>query len=464
MIELKGKYTDAKIFLDEVEDGVYGLIYDEINSETSKGLKVRVMCDAHVGKGACVGYSQELGKYLKPSTIGVDISCGMLSASFSSDNTLNLKNIDEEIRDNVPMGFEVNEDIKFKNIPFGEVQMVANEFVKKFNEKFGTSYVAPEYNEKWLMSKLKDIDMDVNKFYSAIGTLGGGNHFIEIGKSDKTGDYWVTVHTGSRNFGLKICDYWTNVAKGKVFVASKEYNMELDNIILNTYPKSDIPKKIRDLKSRYELGIDKEYLEGENLIGYLFDMIFAQHYATWNRRTILNTIKEVLGITKFDEEIHSIHNYVDFKDFVIRKGSISSFVGEKMIIPFNMRDGILICEGKSNEDWNNSAPHGAGRLMSRSKAKESVNIDAFRKSMEGIYSTSVCKGTLDESPFAYKNSEMIENAIEPTATILDKIKPILNIKDKSEGESWKDRKAKKKRDEKLRNERKEVSYRKMKRF
>lgn len=174
MIELKGKYTDAKIFLDEVEDGVYGLIYDEINSETSKGLKVRVMSDAHVGKGACVGYSQELGKYLKPSTIGVDISCGMLSASFSTTNILNLEEIDNKIRENVPMGFNVNDEIKFKNIPYNDVQTLANEFVKKFNKKFGTSYTAPEYNNKWLLTKLKEIDMDVGKFYSAIGTLGGG--------------------------------------------------------------------------------------------------------------------------------------------------------------------------------------------------------------------------------------------------------------------------------------------------
>jgi len=462
MIELKGKYTDAKIFLDEVEEGVFAQIFDVINSPTSKGLKVRIQCDTHVGSDICIGFTMELGKYLKPSTIGVDIGCGMLSASFSTTKVLDLEDIDNMIRENVPMGFNVHDDIKFKTIPFGDVQVVATEFVKKYNEKFGTSYVAPEYNEKWLDNKMSDIGMDTNKFFSAIGTLGGGNHFIEMGKSDKTGNYWVTVHSGSRNFGLKIAEYWTNVAKGKVFVASKDYNIELDNILLNTFPKSDIPKKVRDLKARYALGLDKQYLEGENLMGYLFDMIFAQQYALWNRKTMLSLIKDALNIRKFDEEIHSIHNYVDFKDFIIRKGAISSYVGEKMVIPFNMRDGILICEGKSNEDWNNSAPHGAGRLMSRSKAKESVNLDAFRKSMEGIYSTSVCKGTLDESPFAYKDSEMIEKAIEPTATILDKIKPILNIKDKSEGVSWKDRKANKKKDQKLRAERQEVSFTKMK--
>lgn len=290
------------------------------------------------------------------------------------------------------------------------------------------------------------------------------NHFIEVGKSDKTHDYWVTVHSGSRNFGLKIAEHWTNVAKGKVFVATKEYNIELDNITMNTYPKSDIDKKIKDLRTRYNLNIDKEYLDGEHLVGYLFDMIFAQQYALWNRKTMLSLIKKSLGIKKFDEEIHSIHNYVDFKDFIIRKGAISSYEGQKMIIPFNMRDGILICEGKSNEDWNFSAPHGSGRLMSRSKAKESVDLKDFQRVMKDVYSTSVCKSTIDESPFAYKNSEMIEKAIEPTALVLDKIKPILNIKDKSEGVSWKDRKEQKKKDKQRHKERDDVAYTKMKKF
>ena len=174
MIELKGKYTDAKIFLDEVEEGVFTLIYNEINSETSNGLKVRIMCDAHVGKGACVGYTQELGKYLKPSTIGVDIGCGMLSARFSGRSTLDLEKIDNLIRENVPMGFDMHKDIVFKNIPFDDVQVVADNFIVKFNEKFGTSYDSPSYNDKWLTSKLKDIGIDEGKFYKSIGTLGGG--------------------------------------------------------------------------------------------------------------------------------------------------------------------------------------------------------------------------------------------------------------------------------------------------
>lgn len=174
MIELKGKYTDAKIFIDEVEEGVYTQIYNVINSETSNGLKVRIMSDVHVGSDICIGFSMELGKYLKPSTIGVDIGCGVLSASFSGKTPLDLEKIDNLIRDNIPMGFGMHEDIKFKNIPFGDVQVIADNFIVKFNEKFGTSYDSPTYNEKWLTSKLKDIGIDEGKFYKSIGTLGGG--------------------------------------------------------------------------------------------------------------------------------------------------------------------------------------------------------------------------------------------------------------------------------------------------
>jgi RNA-splicing ligase RtcB len=377
---------------------------------------------------------------------------------------MDLEKLDIKIREKVPMGMNLQESIRFHEIPFGDVQEIANSFVEKYNQKFKTSYVAPIYNEEWLTNKLTQVGMYTKKFYSAIGTLGGGNHFIEVGKSENSSNYWLTIHTGSRNFGLKIAEYWINVARGKVFVETEDFKSEMREIVENTTPKSEISKKIKDLRERYSLNINPEYLEGENLINYIFDMIFAQQYALWNRQTILSLIKKALNIKNFDEEVHSIHNYIDFKDFIIRKGAISSYIGEKMIIPFNMRDGILLCEGKSNEDWNNTAPHGSGRLMSRGKAKESVSLDDFKRVMKDIYSTSVCKSTIDESPFAYKNSKMIETMIEPTVTILDRIKPILNIKDKSEGESWKDRKAKKKKDENLRRERDEMSYRKMKRM
>jgi len=464
MIELKGKFADAKIFIDEVEEGVVEQIMHTLDSETSKGLKVRIMPDTHVGKGCVIGFSMELGKFLNPNMIGVDLGCGMLSASFSNQTSMDLEKLDIKIREKVPMGMNLQESIRFHEIPFGDVQEIANSFVENYNKKFNTSYVAPLYDEEWLTNKLTQVGMDTKKFYSAIGTLGGGNHFIEVGKSENSPNYWLTIHTGSRNFGLKIAEYWINVARGNVFVETEDFKSEMREIIENTTPKSEISKKIKDLRERYSLNLNPEYLEGENLINYLFDMIFAQQYALWNRQTILSLIKKALNIKNFDEEVNSIHNYIDFKDFIIRKGAIASYIGEKMIIPFNMRDGILLCEGKSNEDWNNTAPHGSGRLMSRGKAKESVSLEDFKRVMKDVYSTSVCKSTIDESPFAYKNSKMIETMIEPTVTILDRIKPILNIKDKSEGESWKDRKAKKKKDENLRRERDEMSYRKMKRM
>jgi RNA-splicing ligase RtcB len=455
MIELKGKYTDAVIMIDDVEEGVFEQVYDIINSSTSNGLKVRIMPDTHQGNSICIGFSMELGVYLNPMHIGVDIGCGMASASFSKDVKIDLEKVDTLIRERIPMGFNLQERKRLKNIPFDEVQKIADIFIKKYNDKFGTSYVVPTYDEKWLKNKLKQIKMDDNKFWNAIGTLGSGNHFVEVGRSDNYKKYWVTIHSGSRNFGLKIADYWTNVARGKVVVASDEYNKERDEIIMNTFPKNLIPSKLEELKNKYSLGINKEYLTGDNMMGYLFDMIFAQQYALWNRMTMLDIFKTIIEISDYDEVIHTIHNYIDFNDFIIRKGAIPSYKGEKMIIPFNMRDGILLCEGKSNPDWNFSAPHGSGRLLSRSKAKVSIDMKKFKETMKGVYSTSVCKETLDESPFAYKRSDIIEKAIEPTAVILDRIKPILNIKDTGKSVSWKERKAAaKKRDKDRQAERK----------
>ena len=460
MLELKGKYNkDCKIFTTDIENEAIGLIQSILDQPVSNDVKIRIMPDVHAGKSIVIGFTMPLTDLINPQICGVDIGCGMLSARFSDKYKLDLEKIDNKIRENLPMGFNIHESNMFNSIPFGDVQRVADIFTVKFNEKFKTTYKSPTYNENWLMNKLKDIGMDVNTFFKSIGTLGGGNHFIEVGVSDLSGDYWVTIHSGSRNFGLKIADYWTNVAKGKVLVASDEYNKELENIILNTEPKKLIPIKIKELKDKYKMGVSKEYLSGDNLIGYLYDMIFAQYYAVWNRQVMLDIIKDSMGVKEFDEIISTVHNYIDFNDFIIRKGAISSYEGQKMVIPFNMRDGLLICEGKSNNDWNYSAPHGAGRIMSRSEAKKKVDLSKFKTTMKDVYSTSITKDTLDESPFAYKNSELIEELIQPTAIILERVKPILNIKDAGKSISWKERKLKKKKRDLERE-----SSRKMKRF
>jgi len=446
MIELKGKYNkNCKIFINDVESEALTLIQKILDQQVSEGVPVRIMPDVHAGKGIVIGFTMPLTKTISPNYVGVDIGCGMTSFKLISKNQkLNLEKINNEIRENIPMGFNIHETSKFKNIPFEEVQKIADLFTKNYNKKFGTTYISPIYNEKWLDTKLKNIKINPNKFWNAIGTLGGGNHFIEIGLSKKTNEHWITIHSGSRNFGLKIANYWTNIAKGKVNVASTDYNEKLNDIVLNTEPKSEIPKKIKELKENHNLGINKEFLQGSDMMGYLYDMIFAQQYAHWNRLVMMYIIKNILNVHDIKNPIHTIHNYVDFNDFIIRKGAISSYKDQKIIIPFNMRDGILICEGKSNSDWNFSAPHGAGRLMSRTEAKSKIDLKKFKNSMSGIYSTSVNKNTLDESPFAYKSSKVIENAIHSTATIIDKIKPVLNIKDGGSNETWKERRKKKK--------------------
>jgi RNA-splicing ligase RtcB len=381
-------------------------------------------------------------------------NCGMKSGKLSA-NSLDLEKIDKRIRELVPMGFDIHEDVYKGELPFADVQKTADLFTQKFNEKFGTTYTSPTYDEKWLSQKLKDIKMDESKFYKSIGTLGSGNHFIEVGE-DENGDYWATVHTGSRNFGLKVAEYWVNVAKGKVIKTSKEYDDEFKYITENTIPKSDIPKKIKELKEKHGLGVNKDYLQNENMFGYLMDMVFAQKYAELNRSVILNNVGRAIGgLKQFDDTIECVHNFINFSDMVIRKGAISAYENEKVIIPFSMKDGLIIARGKSNEDWLCSAPHGAGRLMSRSKAKETIDLKDFKAVMKGIYSTSVNKSTIDESPFAYKNADMIKELIEPTVEILHTVKPVLNIKDSSSGQSWKKKKAeKKKRDLERKNQRK----------
>ena len=440
MIELKGKYNkDCKILTDNIELEAYSLIQAILDQPVSEGVPIRIQADTHVGKGIVIGFCMPLNNtMLNPLHIGVDCGCGMLSGRFSGNYKLDLPTVDRDFKSAVPMGFNVHETAQFLTIPYNEVQEVADRFVIEYNKKFGTSYIAPTYNEKWLNGRLKDMKMDESKFWLAIGSMGGGNHYGEVGV-DSNGDYWFTIHCGSRNFGLKVADYWCNVARSQMMITPDFYAKELENIKLNTFPKNLIPKKMQELKDKYKVGINKEYLLGENMMGYLFDMIFAQLYAEWNRRTILNIFKDIVGISKFEEIISTVHNYIDPKDMIIRKGAIAAYKGQKLIIPMNQKEGFLLCEGKSNPDFLWSGPHGAGRKWSRSKAKEMVTVAQVEESMKGIYTTSVCKETLDESVFCYKNSSDIERLIEPTVTILDKIKPIWNVKDTCKSISCKEK-------------------------
>lgn len=455
MLELKGKFTDAIIMIDDVEDEALSQIYRMINHPAFTE-PVRIMVDVHAGKGSVIGFTMPLTEKIIPNIVGVDGSCGMLSFNVGkiSENKDDLLKMDDKIRNVVPMGTNIHQrsaiPSKFfeKNFPWDAVNDLAKKFIVEYNKKFDSSFEATTFDYDWFLKKQKQIGMRQDA-EMAIGTLGGGNHFLEVGKAETNGDVWITIHCGSRNFGKEICEYHQNVAKRLLDNKRNVLLRDKIDVIRKTADSKTIESRIQEAKK--ELGVDlnginingMEYLEGQLAIDYFMDMIFINGYATFNRKVIADNILKALALKQIDS-IECVHNYINFVDMIIRKGSISSYLGERSIIPFNMADGLLICEGKSNADWNFSAPHGSGRLMARGVASRSINLEDFQYKMKDVVSTSVCKSTLDESPQAYKNSKMIERLIEPTVTILDRVKPLLNIKDKGETLTWKERKEKEK--------------------
>ena len=392
MLEYKGRCGTAKVMTDNVDSATVSQIYEFLNHEAFTNPVV-VMPDCHKGNGAVIGFTMEMTDMVIPNVVGVDINCGMNSFNVGK-NVLaesSRKDIDEAVRATIPFGTNVHR--KTTSIDRDWWKSVRDRhrlFVMKYNKRYNTSYGLKTFNDKWLQLKCDDIGMDFTRVIRSIGTLGGGNHFIELGKSQLTGDYWFTVHSGSRQFGLKICNFWQRKA-GKGALA---------------------------------------YLTGDDMFGYLSDMIVAQMYAELNRHTMVNLIIDSCRISwdVVKQIIYTNHNFIDFDDFIIRKGAIRSYVGEYMIIPFNMEDGILLCSGRSNPEWNFSAPHGAGRVASRSWAKKNLNLEETKHRMEqnDIYFSRLPK---DELKGAYKDPKVIEEAIEPTAMIVDRFKPVLVMKE-----------------------------------
>ncbi len=406
MIKLEGTYNkDCKIFADEIEEPSYALIQNILNEKATENAKIRIMPDTHLGKGIVIGFTMPLTDRVNPFHIGVDIGCGMLCAKLGEEiKNMPLEYIDEKIKSIIPMGREIQPQRQSELFNTEELNELIKNFTVNYNKRYNTNFAILEIDDRYIKNMLDRIHIESKKFYRSLGTLGGGNHFIEMGAS-KNNDYYLTIHSGSRNFGTRICNYHVDKNKSKI-EAAKDFFENFENI---------------------ENDSEKYYLENEDMFDYCIDMVVAQYYAKINRDTILKIISNELNI-KIENTFQSVHNFIDFEDFIIRKGAIRSYKNEKMIIPFNMRDGILICEGKSNEDWNCSAPHGAGRVLSRTQAKSEININDFIDSMKGIYSSSICKHTLDEAPQAYKDSKTIEKLIEPTANITDRLKPVLNIK------------------------------------
>lgn len=433
MIELKGKYNqDCKIFLEEVEEGAIELVQNILNHEISEGVQVRIMPDTHVGKGIVIGFTMPMTTMVNPNYIGVDIGCSVTSYKLNKRfDAAGLPQIDKKIRKAVPMGHEIRKGKDFNYWWVDEYMQTVtdnvNQFIDQWNIRFSENKPAMTIDREYIAELCKKIGTGEKMFYNSVGSLGGGNHFIEIGESANDGSHYLTIHSGSRNFGLKVCNYHAKKMTAAKF-RPQEYHDEFKDITQNTIPTSDIPIKLAELNERYGVGKKELLLKGDDMYEYLVDMVIAQTYAEFNHRAMAHSIFVGLRDVEAVDMIHSKHNFIDPQDWIIRKGAIRAYEGERMIIPFNMRDGLLICEGKSNADWNCSAPHGAGRILARNQAFKILDMEEFEKEMEGVYSTSVCKSTLDEAPMAYKDKDVIINAIQDTAVILDTVKPILNIK------------------------------------
>ena len=400
---VEGKHNTAKVFTDVVDEKSLQQIKTLCDQEFTSGARIRLMPDVHAGAGCTIGTTMTIKDKIVPNLVGVDIGCGMETLMIHKDSEaaqkFNPAQLDMIIRKNIPCGFDIR--------------------------KFEHQYVA---EVEW--DNIKGI-YNKHRAQFSLGTLGGGNHFIEADK-DEEGNLYIVVHSGSRHAGLEIAEYYQEMAwrqlNGKtkadldamisqLKAEGRETEIEAKRVEMNAQIKTQIPK-------------DLAYVSGYLFDDYINDMRIMQHFAMLNRKAMINTISIGLHLKKEEivDQFTTIHNYIDTENMILRKGAVSAQKGEKLLIPINMRDGSLICLGKGNEDWNCSAPHGAGRVMSRMKAKKELSMEEFKAEMSGIYSTTVTKETLDEAPMAYKTMDDIVANIGPTADILNVIKPIYNFK------------------------------------
>lgn len=422
---------DLKIFTDDIEQEAVNQINELLDQEAFKDSKIRIMPDVHAGKGCVIGFTGNLGNKVIPNIVGVDIGCGMLCVELGNID-LDLERLDKIIREYVPSGFEVHDERKYKFLELQDLKC---------------------YRE------LKD----TKRLERSIGTLGGGNHFIEI-DIDEDNNKYLVIHTGSRNLGKQVAEYYQELANQLCNYNIGEYK-EKQQELIKTYKeqgkKQEIQSALMELKEEYKIDHKKipkdlAYLEGQYREDYLHDMKICQEFAKDNRLCIAKQIlcnyfqlpyyegyksvrlrKKAMSTCDWYTQdmierdfwyFETIHNYISFEDNIVRKGAISAKKGEMVLIPMNMRDGCIIGIGKGNDDWNQSAPHGAGRIMSRMKAKETFNLDEYKESMKNIYTTSVNEDTIDEAPFVYKPMQEIIDNIGDTVDIIKIIKPIYNFK------------------------------------
>lgn len=396
MLELNGKYNTAKVFTDVIDNESISQIINLLNQSYIQGSTIRMMPDVHAGAGCTIGTTMTIKDKVCPNLVGVDISCGMHTIKLKEKH-IELQKLDKLIRSEVPSGFSI------RNTPH------------RFTEKVNLEDL---YCAKFI---------NMNRATHSIGTLGGGNHFIEANKDDD-GNIYIVVHSGSRHLGVEIANYYQNAGYEALTTYNKNEIQNIINQLKKEGRNSEIQSTISNLKTKHTT-IPKPlaYVEGNLFEQYIHDIKIAELFAEYNRKAIIDVIVKGMGL-HVAEQFTTVHNYIDTDNMILRKGAVSAKQGEILLIPMNMRDGSLLCVGKGNADWNYSAPHGAGRLMSRSQAKETFTVSEYKKEMSGIYTTSVNSSTLDECPMAYKRMEDIVDNISPTVEIQSVIKPIYNFK------------------------------------
>ena len=402
MIELQGKYNKAKVFTDVIDSASVAQIIELCSQEFTVGEQIRMMPDVHAGMGCVIGTTMTVSDRIVPNLVGVDIGCGMETVRIKEKH-IELSQLDKLIYSKIPSGFAI------RSVPH------------KLNEEID-------------ICSLKCAEkIDLRRAERSLGTLGGGNHFIEADKGEN--GIYIVIHSGSRHLGVEVAKYYQEEGYRQLNRAGKDAVNELIGSLKAQGRQTEICRELKKLENTKRTAIPKPlaYVSGQLFKDYIHDMKIVQRYAALNRRAMMDEIVKGMKLT-VEEQFTTIHNYIDTDNMILRKGSVSAQAGEKLIIPINMRDGSLICIGKGNPDWNYSAPHGAGRLMSRGEAKQSFTVSEFKKQMSGIYTTSVGKGTLDECPMAYKGMNDILDNIGDTADIYETIKPIYNFKAGAEEE------------------------------
>lgn len=401
MMEISGKYATAKVYAKIIEDEAVEQIRRMCDVIFTKDSQIRIMPDVHAGAGCTIGTTMTVTNKVVPNVVGVDIGCGMYTVKLGKAD-IDFEKLDD-VCHYIPSGTRVWD---------GRIVHYDLSGLKCFREL-----------------------RDTKRMVRSLGTLGGGNHFIEVDK-DSQGNKYLVIHSGSRNLGKQVAEYYQHLAI-ELHSGKEEYYAQRDAIIRDYKEqgrKSEIQAALKTLRNRYahtEPSIPRDlcYVYGKYFENYLHDVKICQDYARLNRELMASIILERMGypINAF-EAFHTVHNYIDTEEMILRKGSIAAHKGEKVLIPINMRDGSVIAVGRGNPDWNYSAPHGAGRLMSRTKAHETLSLEEYKNAMEGIYTTSVNEATLDEAPMAYKSLEDIIEVIADSVDIVEVIKPIYNFK------------------------------------